>query len=150
MNYPFDDRNIIWRKFDFLGSAYFVYAASAAEGVVDVLIRFPAHARGTLHQHTMDYITIVLHGELRFYRPDGTLKGIRPTASYTRVAANGEPHREGAADQDAIVLFSIRGGTGPMFTIWEEDGSERILGFADFKAALDTQIESGDYARIRG
>ncbi|MGI4792971.1 MAG: cupin domain-containing protein [Janthinobacterium lividum] len=150
MNYSFDDRNIAWRKFDFLGSAYFVYAASENEGVVDVLIRFPPHARGTLHRHTMDYITVVLQGELRFYRPDGELKEIRPTGSYTRVAANGEPHREGAGEQEAIVLFSIRGGTGPMFTIWEEDGAERILGFADFKGALDAQIESGDYAKLRG
>jgi hypothetical protein len=53
-------------------------------------------------------------GELRFWRPDGSLKEIRPTGSYVQVAANGEPHSEGAGDQMAIVLFSFRGTTADM------------------------------------
>lgn len=148
MEFRLDDRNITWRKFDFLGSAYFVYAVDEENGIVDALIRFPPNLRGTLHQHTMPYLTLVLQGELRFYKPSGELKEIRPAGSYVRGVANGEPHREGAGAQEAIVLFSIRNVTGDMFTIWEDDGTVRTLGIADFKAALDDQMASGDYAKV--
>ncbi len=147
MEFRLDDRNITWRKFDFLGSAYFVYAVDEENGIVDLLIRFPPNVCGTLHQHTMPYLTLVLQGELRFYKPSGELKEIRPTGSYVRGVANGEPHREGAGAQEAIVLFSIRNVTGDIFTIWADDGTVQKLGIADFKAALDAQMASGDYAK---
>ena len=40
-SYKFDDRNITWRTFDFLGSAYFVYDVNEQNGTVDALIKFP-------------------------------------------------------------------------------------------------------------
>ena len=140
-SYQFDDRNIAWRQFDFLGTQYCVQAVDAAMGIADVLIKFPANAPGKLHQHLMDYSTFVLQGELRFWRPDGSLKEIRPTGSYVHAAANGEPHTEGAGNAPAIVLYSIRGGTGDMFAVFEE-GSDVVhkLGFADFQAALADQV----------
>ena len=53
-----------------------------------------------------------------------------------QVAANGEPHSEGAGDQTAIVLFSFRGSTGDMIHDLDEDGAvEFRLGFSDFVAA---------------
>ena len=148
MDFRLDDRNITWRKFDFLGSAYFVYAVDEENGIVDLLIRFPPDARGTLHQHTAPYLTLVLQGELRFYKPSGELKEIRPAGSYVRGVAHGEPHREGAGAQEAIVLFSIRNVTGDIFTIWQDDGAVQKLGIADFKAALDDQIARGEYAKV--
>lgn len=39
-SYKFDDRNITWRTFDYLGSAYFVYAAVEQNGTVDVVIKW--------------------------------------------------------------------------------------------------------------
>ena len=114
-SYQFDDRNITWRTFDYLGTQYYVQAVDAAMGTVDVLIKFQANTPGKLHQHLMDYSTFVLQGELRFWRPDGSLKEVRSTGSHVHGAAYGEPHTEGAGDQVAIVLYSIRGGTGDMF-----------------------------------
>jgi len=132
-----------------LGSAYFVYAADEQNGSVDVLIKFPSNRQGKLHQHLMAYSTFVLQGELRFHRPNGELKEIRPTGSYVVGAANGEPHTEGAGDEEAIVLFSIRGGTGDMFAIFDKQTDEvRKLGFADFKAALADQIASGATTKV--
>lgn len=147
--YQFDDRAITWRTFDYLGTQYYVQAVDAAMGTVDVLIKFQPNIPGKLHQHLMDYSTFVLQGELQFWRPDGSLKEIRPTGSYVKAAANGEPHTEGAGDQAAIVLYSIRGGTGDMFAIFE-DGSDEVhkLGFADFQAALADQVASGAAAKI--
>jgi hypothetical protein len=148
-SYKFDDRNITWRKFDYLGSAYYVCAADEQNGTVDVVIKFPPNRRGELHQHLMAYSTFVLQGELRFYRPNGELKEIRPTGSYVLGIANGEPHSEGAGDEEAIVLFSIRGGTGDMFAIFEkETGEVHKLGFVDFKAALADQIASGAASKV--
>jgi hypothetical protein len=143
-SYQFDDRNFTWLTFDYLGTQYYVQAVDAAMGIVDVLIKFQPNAPGKLHQHLMGYSTFVLQGELRFWRPDGSMKEIRPTGSYVLGPANGEPHSEGAGDQAAIVLFSIRGGTGDMFAIFEE-GSDEVhkLGFADFQAALADQVATG-------
>ncbi len=143
-SYQFDDRAITWNTFDYLGTQYYVQAVDAARGIADVLIKFQPNMPGKLHQHLMDYSTFVLQGELRFWRPDGSLKEIRPTGSYVHGTAHGEPHAEGAGDQAAIVLFSIRGGTGDMFAIFEE-GSDTVhkLGFADFAAALAGQVTTG-------
>ncbi len=146
--YQFDDRTITWRTFDFLGSAYYVYDVNEAAGTVDVVIKFRANTMGELHQHLMAYSTFVLQGELRFQRPNGELKEIRPTGSYVLGPANGEPHREGAGEEDAIVLYSIRGGTGGMFAIFDKDtGEVHQLGLSDFKAALADQIASGVAAK---
>ncbi len=148
-DYKFDDRNITWRTFDFLGSAYYVYDVNEEAGTVDVVIKFPANQQGELHQHLMDYSTFVLQGELRFHRPNGELKEIRPAGSYVLARANGEPHTEGAGDQEAIVLYSIRGGTGEMFAIFDKTtGEVHKLGLADFKAALADQIASGAAAKV--
>jgi hypothetical protein len=84
-----------------------------------------------------DFSTFVLQGELRFWRPDGSLKEVRPTGSYVRVAANGEPHSEGAGDQTAIVLFSFRGSTGDVIHYLDQASNVWFrLGFPDFQAAL--------------
>ena len=148
-SYQFDDRDITWRTFDYLGTQYHVQAVDAAMGIADVLIKFQPNTPGKLHQHLMDYSTFVLQGELRFWRPDGSLKEIRSTGSYVHGAANGEPHTEGAGDQAAIVLYSIRGGTGDMFAVFEP-GSDEVhkLGFADFQAALADHVATGAAAKV--
>jgi hypothetical protein len=54
-----------------------------------------------LHRHKCPYVTLVMQGELRFYREDGTHKETRPTGSFVSGPANGEPHLEGGGDEDA-------------------------------------------------
>ena len=147
--YWFDDRNVTWQTVDFIGAQIYVLAADEALGIADVLIRFQADKPGKLHRHVCDFSTFVLQGELRFWRSDSSFKEVRPTASYVQVAANGQPHSEGAGDQVAIVLFSFRGTTGDMIH-YLDDASNVVfrLGFADFKAALASQITSGAAARL--
>jgi quercetin dioxygenase-like cupin family protein len=146
-NYLFDDRNIAWQTVEAIGAQVYVLAVDDALGISDVLIRFQPNTPGKLHRHLCDFSTFVLQGELRFWRPDGSLKEIRPTGSYVQVAANGEPHSEGAGDQIAIVLFSFRGTTGDMI-LYLDEGFR--LGFADFKLVLEHQIATGAVARLKG
>ena len=109
----------------------------------------PSNTPGKLHRHVCDFSTFVLQGELRFWRPDGSLKEIRPTGSYVQVAANGEPHSEGAGDQMAIVLFSFRGSTHDMILYLDKTSSVKFrLGLRDFKAILAHQIATGATAKL--
>jgi DNA-binding MurR/RpiR family transcriptional regulator len=88
---------------------------------------------------------------LRFWRPDGSLKEVRPTGSYVQVAANGEPPSEGAGDQTAIVLFSFRGSTGEMILYLDEASNVASrLGFPDFQATLAHQTATGAAAKLAG
>ena len=147
--YLFDDRNVTWQTVEPIGAQVFVLAADDVRGIVDVLIRFQPNTRGQLHRHVCDFSTFVLQGELQFWRPDGSLKEVRPTGSYVQVAANGEPHSEGAGDQTAIVLFSFRGTTGDMILYLDNTTDKPLrLGFSDFKATLGQQIATGATAKL--
>ena len=85
----------------------------------------------------------------RFLRPDGSLKEIRPTGRFVQVAANGEPHSEGAGDQMAIVLFSFRGSTHDMILYLDKISNVELrLGFPDFKAIMAQQIATGATAKL--
>ncbi|MCK9912235.1 hypothetical protein MXD81_23980, partial [Microbacteriaceae bacterium K1510] len=85
-----------------------VYDVDRQNRIVDAVFKFAPCSKAMLHQHKTPYVTLVLQGELRFYRPNGELKEIRPTGSYVKGVANGEPHLEGGGDQETIVFFSVR------------------------------------------
>ena len=147
--YQFDDRAITWQLVEFIGAQVYVLAVDQALGIADVLIRFEANTPGRLHRHVCDFSTFVLQGELRFRRPDGSPQEVRPTASHVQVAANGEPHSEGAGDRTAIVLFSFRGSADGMIEYLDDAGGVVFrLGFAEFKAMLAEQIASGAAAKL--
>jgi hypothetical protein len=130
---PFDDQRISWQVVEAIGAQIHVLGTNAVLGLADVLIRFEANKPGKLH---CDFTTFVLQGELRFWRPEGSLKEVRPTGHYVQIAAHGEPHSEGAGDQTAIVLFSFRGSTGDMIHYLDRSGAVVFrLGFPDFLAA---------------
>ena len=134
-----------------IGAQIYVLAIDDVLGISDVLIRFQPNTPGKLHRHLCDFSTFVLQGELRFWRPDGSLKEVRPTGSYVRVAANGEPHSEGAGDHMAIVLFSFRGTTGDMVLYLDKSSDvEFRLSFPDFEATLAHQIATGATAKLKG
>lgn len=104
-NYAFDEGNITWRTLDWLPHiAFFVYKVDEENRIVDVVFKFAANQKVMLHQYKCPYVTLVMQGELRFYRENGEMKEVRPTGSYVSGAANGEPHMEGG-DEDAIVFF---------------------------------------------
>jgi hypothetical protein len=141
----FDDGNITWYTLDWLEHvSFYVYAVDESSGIVDVIFKFAPNKQAMLHRHHAPYITLVLQGELRFHRPNGELKEIRPTGSYVIGVAHGEPHTEGAGDQEAVVFFSNRNVTGDLYEFLDADMKPvRMLGIADFKAQLDVQRASG-------
>ncbi len=143
--YQFDDSNITWRTLDWLDHvSYYVYDVDEKNGVVDVMFKFAPNQKVMLHQHKVDYFTLVLQGELRFYRPDGSLRETRLPGSWVLGKANAEPHTEGAGDQEAIVFFSNRGVRGDMYEFFDDEGKQFImLGIADFRVQLDDEIASG-------
>jgi len=138
---PFDTRNIRWHTLENIPHlAYHIYAVDEEKRIVDILFRFDAHAKIVLHRHKADYITVVLQGELRLYRPNGELKEIRPVGSYVEGKANGEPHTEGGGDQDVIAFFSNRNVDSTVYEILDENLSTiATLGMTEFKALMDTQ-----------
>lgn len=139
--HEFDDRNITWRKVDWLDHVeFYVYKADEENRIVDVLFKFAANSKAMLHRHKTPYVTFVVQGELRFYRPNGELKEIRPVGSYVSGVANGEPHLEGGGDEDAIVFFSNRNVENAMYEFLDGNLQPTVtLGFEDFKAQLEAQ-----------
>ncbi len=112
---------------------------------MDILFKFAANKQVMLHRHKSAYVTLVIQGELRFYRPDGAFKEVRPTGSYVVTLPGGEPHREGGGDQDAIVFFSNRNVEGPMYEFLD-DNLQPVMtfGIEDFKTALEAQNKDAE------
>ena len=148
----FDESNITWRTLDWLPHiAFFVYKVDEENRIVDVVFKFAANQRVMLHRHKSSYVTLVMQGELRFYRQDGTHKETRPTGSYVSGVANADPHMEGGGDEDAIVFFSNRNIEDALYEFLDDSGNlVQVLGIADFKAQLAEQVSSGTYARVEG
>jgi quercetin dioxygenase-like cupin family protein len=138
---PFDIHNVRWYTLENIPHvAYHIYAVDEEKRIVDILFKFDANARIILHRHKADYITLVLQGELRIYRPNGQLKEIRPVGSYVEGKANGEPHTEGGGDQDVIAFFSNRNVADAVYEILDDNlATVATLGIADFKALLEAQ-----------
>jgi quercetin dioxygenase-like cupin family protein len=140
-DHQFDDSNITWRRLDWLDDVeFYVYKADEENRIVDVLFKFAANSKVALHRHKAPYVTFVVQGELRFYRPNGDLKEIRPTGSYVSGVANGESHLEGGGDEDVIVFFSNRNVEDALYEFLDENMQPTVtLGFDDFKAQLEAQ-----------
>jgi len=134
-SHTFDDRNIRWSTLgDYKHLWYWILDIDEHSRIVDVLFKFAAGQQIVLHRHLTLNNTLVIQGEHRLYEPDGTLKEVRPVGSYTVSPAKPEPHREGGgAEQDVIVLFSIRGTDGAMYEVLADDGRcVATLGMQDF------------------
>ena len=138
---PFDDRNIVWQTVEgFDHAAYHILGIDEEARIVDLLFKFAANERVALHRHGADYRTLVLQGELRIYRPDGSLKETRPVGSYVAGRAGGAPHTEGGGDQDAIVYFTNRAVDGPVYEILDEGHAVvATFGIPEFKALQAAQ-----------
>lgn len=138
---PFDTRNVSWNTIEgFNHIAYHILAVDESKRIVDILFKFDANSKIALHRHKADYITLVLQGELRIYRPNGTLKEIRPVGSYVAGNADGEPHTEGGGDQDVIAFFSNRNVENLVYEILDENQNTiATFGMAEFKALLEAQ-----------
>jgi hypothetical protein len=138
--YIFDERNIRWSKLGDL--EHFVFAVlniDIPRKVVDFIIKFDPDRQIVLHRHLALTNTMVIQGEHRLYEPDGSLKEVRAVGSYTS-SEPGDPHREGAGDQHAVVLYSVRGNDGVLFELLNDD--LKVIGtlsMEDFAEALEEQ-----------
>ena len=141
MHNQFDDSNLTWSQLDWLKhTSFYIYNADRQNGIVDAIFKFDANSKVKIHQHKVPYITLVLQGELRFYRPNGELKEIRPTGSFVRGVANAEPHLEGGGDQDTIVFFSIRNVIDELFVFLDDNMKPaEIVTISDAEALLEAQ-----------
>lgn len=140
-NHKFDDRNITWHTLEGIENLqYHVYAVDEANKIVDVIFKFAANKTVVLHRHHAAYITLVIQGELRIYRPNGELKEVRPVGSYVATPVGGEPHTEGGGDEEATVFFSNRGQDGVIYEILDPNlNTVATLGLQDFKGLLQAQ-----------
>lgn len=143
--FRFDDRAIGWQVVEYIGAS--IHVLSLEAGLAQVLIRFAAGVRGRLHRHTCAFSTLVLQGELQFWRADGTWKETRPVASLVQVAADGPPHREGAGNQVGIVLFTFHGAGDAIHYLDDAGGVAFRLGFDDFRDVLARQGSGGAAVR---
>lgn len=119
--YAFDDRNIRWNRLgDFEHLHYSILDVDEKHHIADVLFKFAANEKIVLHRHLAHNNTLVIQGEHRLYKPDGTLKEVRAVGSLTSSPPNEEPHREGGGDQDVIIAFSIR-GDGVLYELLDDN-----------------------------
>lgn len=137
----FDETHIPWKPYGVDDILYHIYRVDEEKGIVDGVFKFPARRKIFLHRHLAEYATLVMHGELWLYHPDGALKEIRPTGSYVLTKPGAPPHSEGGGDVDAIVVFSFRGTTGGLFEVLDEKTGETVqtVSFDDAKALFAAQ-----------
>ncbi len=137
----FDESNITWHTIEGIENLqYHIYAVDEEMKIVDLVFKFAANKKIALHRHHADYVTVVLQGELRIYRPNGEVKEVRPVGSYVATRGGGEPHTEGGGDEDVIVFFSNRGQDGVIYEILDEQmNTLGTFGVQEFKALLAAQ-----------
>ena len=98
-----------------------------AQERAEILFRMEPHKPIILHRHCALNKIVVLAGEHRIYEPDGSLKEIRATGSYTVSKPDTQPHSESGGDGGAILLFSIfDNGGGALYELMDEE--ENIIG----------------------
>ena len=105
---------------------YRILHIDEAQRIADVIFKFPARDSIILHRHKAPNHTFVVQGEHHLYAPDGSLREVRPTGSYTVSPASEAPHREGGGAEDAIVLFSMRPLPGEILYEILDDAGQTI------------------------
>ena len=120
--HTFDDSNIDWQRLgNFEHLHYSILDVDSENKIADVLFKFAANEKILLHRHLGHNNTLVIQGEHRLYKPDGTLKEVRPVGSMTSSPPNEDPHREGGGDQDVVIAFNMRGKVGVLYEVLDDD-----------------------------
>ncbi|MEM8578645.1 MAG: regulator [Pseudomonadota bacterium] len=137
----FDESNVQWGALPGFDHLWFhILNVDRDLGVVDVLFKFGAGQRIVPHRHLADYSTFIIQGELRIYDLDGTLREIRPTASFVQGKAGGAPHSEGGGDVDCIAWFSNKVTDGAIYEFLGPDGQVAgALGIDEVEALMQAQ-----------
>lgn len=141
----FDDANIQWQTLAGIEHLHYsILDIDEQRQIVDVLFKFAAGHQIVLHRHKALNKTFVIQGEHRLYHADRSLKESRPVGRYTSSQPSDEPHREGGGEVDAIVFFSIRGGSGVFYQILDDDMHQIAeLGMQEFSDLYQKQLEQG-------
>lgn len=140
----FDLSQISWSQLPgFENFSYCILNVDQANQVVDVIFHFRAHDPIVLHRHCALNHTFVVSGEHHIYHANGELKEVRPTGSYTVSNPDPVPHRECGGDGGTVVLFSIRGTSGVMYEILDDDQNLIVaLGMAELAGLYETNLQS--------
>lgn len=118
----FDDSRIQWHALpDIAHLQYWILDVDRSNHIIDVLFKLAAGQRIVLHRHKVLNKTFVVQGEHRLYEATGELMEARSAGTYTVSQPTDKPHREGGGEQDAIVLFSIRGSDGVLYEILDDE-----------------------------
>jgi hypothetical protein len=143
-HYNFDDRKMRWFNLgDFKHFVFAMYDVDRERRLVDFMLKFEPNEQIFLHRHLALTNTLVVQGEHRLYEPNGRLKEIRQTGTYTSTPP-GEPHREGGGNEGAVVFYSVRAGNGDvLFEVLDDDLKVvGLLSMADFIEELEEQRKS--------
>ena len=101
---------------------YSILHIDEAQGRAEVLFRMQPHKPIVLHRHCALNKIVVLSGEHLIYEPNGKLKEVRPTGSYTISKPDDQPHSESGGDGGAVMLFSIFDNKGgPVYELMDAD-----------------------------
>lgn len=140
--YNFDDQHIIWNSLEGIDHLlYSILDIDETNQIVDVLFKLSSNQKIVLHRHKALNVMLVIQGEHKLYKANGELIETRPTGKYTVNPASDKPHCEGGgSDHDAIVLFSIRGSSGVLYEILDDDLNTIVtLSMKDFIALFQAQ-----------
>lgn len=135
-SYAFNDQEIPWNQLEGIQHlSYSVLNINPERNIAEVLFKFAANEKIIMHRHKAPNNTFVIQGEHRLYEPNGDLKEVRPTGSYTVSPASDEPHREGGGDQDVIILFSIRSSEDLLYELLDDD--HNLIGTLGMQDLID-------------
>lgn len=138
----FDDSLINWRQLgDFEHFVYTIFDIDEKREIADFALKFVPNEPIFLHRHRAHTQTFVVEGEHRIYEPDGSLREVRPLASFTSSPASPEPHQESGGTAGGIVLYSTRGSTdGVVFDVLDpEQNTVGTLSFTDLIGLFELQ-----------
>jgi hypothetical protein len=140
-DFNFDARNIRWKSIDGIDHlSLSVVDVDEENDVLHVLFKFAANRQIILHRHLTLNKTMTIQGEHRLYHADGRLREVRQPGRFTIVPPSDEPHREGAGDQDAIVLFVIYGDGDFYQALDDELSIVTVLSRSDFIPFYDGKV----------
>jgi 2,4'-dihydroxyacetophenone dioxygenase len=106
--FSFDDSQIIWGDFPYVKDAtFFLYDFDEEHRVIDLLFKFEANKKITVHTHIQTTNMFIVQGELRIYETDGTIKEVRHAGQYFR-GRKDDTHSEGGGPEGAVVFYSVR------------------------------------------
>ncbi len=144
--YRFDDRTITWKPFaGFEGLYYHLLNVDHDAHVVDMLMKFDAHAECVPHRHVGPTKTLVLEGAHSLYEPVKNHGPAHTTRTASGFGSNrgDETHIEGGGAEGATILLMMTAVDGVVYEILNEDGSiDRTITMDDFQCGLERQQQA--------